>query len=410
MDTDNLTSTECKSPEPSHCPSQEEKEDIKPLKEIGHGSYGKIYKVLYKEKLMAMKYIQKSNTMGVRVLMESYIMSHIKEKYINSSIDIKLDNFGNCQIFQSLALMDVMSFVNKYSVSLPVLKRWIWQLICAIAHLHSRGIIHGDIKASNILLRKEDMVCNLDNLSDVDISLSDFGLSVLILDPIEGTRNYNPQRPSYTPTNRAPEVCKGKSFSYAAEIWALGCTIYEMAYRETLFPLQNRVQEYLSSIDDFCANFTEEGNKIMEKRKIYFRQANIYRNNRWRMKEMSELNNIILSLLKKDEDDRPNIFQIISLPFFSSVRRMEDLPIKMCYPIFDFPLFSHGDNVNKYAKYIKEKYKENGGEIEDENIFSFMAYKILYGSVPPNVLSYTYDMSIKEIEICKKLSFNFYTE
>jgi serine/threonine protein kinase len=557
-----LTSHECKSPEPLNFVE----DDILTLKEIGHGSYGKIYKIMVNNKLMAMKYVKKSPSMGVRVLMESYIMKYLKNKYINSCIDIKLDDFGNCQIFQPLALMDVMSFVRQFVISLPVLKRWIWQLMCAIAHLHSNGIIHGDIKASNILLKKEDMVCNLDNLSDVDILLSDFGLSILILDPIEGTRNFNKQRPSYTPTNRPPEVCKEKSFSYAAEMWALGCTIYEMAYGEPLFPLQTRVQEHIYCIDDFCSHFSTnphsqvstqsnilhsnsqvsrtstqsnilppnsrastqsnilppnsrastqsnillpnsrastqsnilsqmsqmstqsnilpsnsrtstqsnilpsnsqisrtstqsnilppnsrastqsnilsqmsqmsrrdnmpynmgkisnhskmsqtpnmyQNNSVEKGKKVYFRQAHVYNNNRWKDKDMMELNNIIVSLLQRDEDDRPTIFELLSLPFFEDVKRVEDLPEKMCYPVFDFPLFTEDeDHVQKYAKYLKEKFKEHGGLLTNNDVFIFMAYKILYGSLPNNSPPYTYDISIQEIEICKKLSFNFYTE
>jgi serine/threonine protein kinase len=85
------------------------------------------------------------------------------------------------------------------------------EIVCAIAHLHSLGIVYRDLKPENILLDSDGHIC-----------ITDFGLSKQIT-PEEGTHTF-----CGTPEYLAPEVLKGQGHGHAVDWWSLGTLIYEM--------------------------------------------------------------------------------------------------------------------------------------------------------------------------------------
>lgn len=87
-------------------------------------------------------------------------------------------------------------------------------ILLGLSDLHSNSISHGDIKSQNVLIG-----------SDGRAKLADFGASV----SNSGIHNEKSALLSGTPAFMAPEVARGEERGPAADIWALGCTIIEMA-------------------------------------------------------------------------------------------------------------------------------------------------------------------------------------
>ncbi|XP_078150920.1 mitogen-activated protein kinase kinase kinase 18-like isoform X2 [Carex rostrata] len=87
-------------------------------------------------------------------------------------------------------------------------------ILLGLSYLHSNSITHGDIKSQNILIG-----------SDGHAKIADFGAAL----QTGGTCDQKPGQLSGTPAFMAPEVARGEERGPAADIWALGCTVIEMA-------------------------------------------------------------------------------------------------------------------------------------------------------------------------------------
>eukprot|EP01059_Diplonema_ambulator_P010322 TRINITY_DN2031_c1_g1_i2.p1 TRINITY_DN2031_c1_g1~~TRINITY_DN2031_c1_g1_i2.p1 ORF type:complete len:309 (+),score=46.49 TRINITY_DN2031_c1_g1_i2:491-1417(+) len=100
-------------------------------------------------------------------------------------------------------------------IPMDVLSTITHQIVTGLHHLHQKRIIHRDLKPSNILINKDGIV-----------KICDFGVSRQITGgklahTAVGARAY-----------LSPERVRGEGYGQAADIWALGVTIAELALGE----------------------------------------------------------------------------------------------------------------------------------------------------------------------------------
>jgi len=97
------------------------------------------------------------------------------------------------------------------------------QIVEAVAHAHDHGIVHGDIKSSNIMVAPDGRV-----------KILDFGLAVRHV-PLENAaataETTTPPPPSSctgTVPYMAPELLRGRPPDVHSDLWALGVVFFEM--------------------------------------------------------------------------------------------------------------------------------------------------------------------------------------
>ncbi len=109
------------------------------------------------------------------------------------------------------------------------------ELASALDALHEAGIVHRDVKASNVLLR-----------GDVTAMLTDFGLAkgeayTVLTKPgqVMGTLDY-----------LAPELIRGDEASPSSDVYALGCVVYECLTGTTPFGGRSVFQIGIAHLDE----------------------------------------------------------------------------------------------------------------------------------------------------------------
>lgn len=245
--------------------------------------YGDRLKKEYIVKYLPLTHRSSSSIKLNPVLCETFINKTFKSPYLNTAEIVSLQS-GIITLFFNEADGD---FWHVRKRAFPVVKDWITSVVKGIAELHKKRIIHGDIKGSNIIIYENTA------------KLSDFGSSAIIIG--DGDQVFNTKM--YSPQYRAPEVWENNQWGLAADIWALGCTIYEMIYHQPLFKEQDSVEGYYNQLNAW-ANTLQTGNCELEISK------------EWNNPIYMEVNRLIVSMLYVDPRKRPNIFEILLDSFF----------------------------------------------------------------------------------------------
>lgn len=249
------------------------------LKEdIANGHFGLIKKgvnIKTNEKV-AVKVLQKTNlTEEDKILIISEI--EIMKVLNNTPNIIHLLNIyeNNDTLYLVMEYCDggsLLSYLEmkNFNLSEHEAKIIIYNIFFAIAHIHSLGIMHRDIKIENILMKTQYDIQG-------GIRVTDFGFSTP-LGP-----NQTKQDPYGTITYAAPEILEGKPYTSKIDLWSLGVLSYLLL--DGSLPYPGEGVELINQIKTSEPNY----NEMIQKGVSY------------------EAVDFIKSLLQQDESLRPTV-------------------------------------------------------------------------------------------------------
>ncbi|PYR63416.1 MAG: hypothetical protein DMF91_03540 [Acidobacteria bacterium] len=121
------------------------------------------------------------------------------------------------------------AIISRSGLSPYLIARYGAQIADALAHAHERGIIHRDLKTSNVVITPEGRAKVLDfglarRIRGEALSELTRSEKLPVTTTVEGTLHY-----------MAPEVLRGEMADGRADVWALGVVLYEMAAGERPF-------------------------------------------------------------------------------------------------------------------------------------------------------------------------------
>ena len=212
--------------------------------ELGSGTYSHVYLYEWNEKRVALKKITSYYYINDTFLIELSLLTSLSHPNIISLIDafiIQKDSFiGSKSIL-------VMPFADRGNLSIMIKKGYIEteqekksaciQILRAIIYLHGNDILHGDIKAENILVFSEynDVTKSI----ELKYVVSDFGIarSDKCFD------NFGCSE-SFTLPYKSPEILLGRKYEKKADSWALGILFVEIITRVNVIFNRNNNNDF----------------------------------------------------------------------------------------------------------------------------------------------------------------------
>ena len=206
-------------------------------KVLGSGTYGKVYKAKRESdgQSYAVKVVDIS-ALNHREIQDSVneirIMASFTSPFIVRFYEAFCDNKHLYIITEYARLGDLAHLIarrKKRKKPFPetVIWRYFIQLLEGLKVLHSRGVVHRDLKSANILMAAPDL-----------IKIADLGISTVL----HTTQLARTQ--IGTPMYLAPEVWKRKPYDQKCDMWSLGVLLYEMMTFS--YPFQGRTVSELS--------------------------------------------------------------------------------------------------------------------------------------------------------------------
>jgi len=205
--------------------------DVEMLAPLGDGAQARVYKGRCKGsgRLCATKVSHPKPVCVALLEEEATILQRLDHPHI-----AKLLGSGRCPHGPFLAMelchggdmFDVLS--REKRLSERAASRVMRQLLEAVAHMHSRGICHRDLKEENLLVAKPGPV------EELIVKVCDFGIS----QRIDG-----PSRAGLcTPNYAAPEVLAGEEGGKPGDLWSCGVILYSLLCGCVPFDGQSRAE------------------------------------------------------------------------------------------------------------------------------------------------------------------------
>ncbi|XP_038989511.1 probable serine/threonine-protein kinase At1g54610 [Phoenix dactylifera] len=226
-------------------------DSFKKLDKIGQGTYSHVYRArdLETGKIVALKKVRFVNMdpESVRFMAREI---HILRRLDHPNV-IKLEGIVTSRMSCNLYLVfeymehDLAGLTAMPGIKFtePQVKCYMQQLLRGLDHCHSHGVLHRDIKGSNLLIDNNGL-----------LRIGDFGLATI----------FNPEHKQpltsrvVTLWYRPPELLLGAiEYDVAVDLWSAGCILAELLAGKPIMPGRTEVEQ-LHKIFKLCGSPSDE--------------------------------------------------------------------------------------------------------------------------------------------------------
>nr|GMD91695.1 serine/threonine-protein kinase HT1-like [Ipomoea batatas]GMD92957.1 serine/threonine-protein kinase HT1-like [Ipomoea batatas] len=193
------------------------------------GAHSRIYRGIYKQRAVAVKMVRiPTHREETRARLEQQfksevaLLSRLYHPNIVQFIAACKKPPVYCIITEYMSQGTLRMYLNKkepYSLSTETILRLALDISRGMEYLHSQGVIHRDLKSSNLLLNDE-----------MRVKVADFGTSCLETQCHEAKGNMGTYR------WMAPEMIKEKSYTRKVDVYSFGIVLWELT--TSLLPFQ----------------------------------------------------------------------------------------------------------------------------------------------------------------------------
>ena len=217
--------------------------DLKNVIKVAEGSFGTVYRCEYEDRMIAVKvYKSKSNEFEQIFKSALDLAKRIKHpnliscyNYFYDKVDDEVRLISSLEYVKGIHIHMAKNLKNKMKIYLP-------GIVAGLKYLHYNKVIHRDIKAENILINEKDEV----KIIDYDfLKFSDKGIFDC-KNGVSGTLLYT-----------APEIFERKSYTYSADLWSLGVTLYYSLSWEMPFLAKDRTSLKELILSDFTPDYSD---------------------------------------------------------------------------------------------------------------------------------------------------------
>src|SRR5215831_1340177 len=230
--------------------------------ELGRGGMGRVYKAfdLSLNRTVVLKLLDadlgREASSRNRFLREARLASALDHPNICTIHEIAEWQDQHFIAMQYLPGRTLKRVIGSRPVPLDTLLPIAIQVADAIAMAHSRGIVHRDIKSSNIIITPRGQAVILD-----------FGLAKLLIEKetaVSAIETELTQRgvPLGTPSYMSPEQARLERVDHRSDIFSFGVVLYEMATGRLPFKGRSTIETMNSVIHDVQAPATELNDKV----------------------------------------------------------------------------------------------------------------------------------------------------
>lgn len=210
------------------------------ISKLGKGSFGTVYKVKRKtdKKIYVMKQIniaQLDSQMRTAAVNEVKILASLENPYIVKYYDSFIEK-NILNIVMEFCEGGDLANLLKLQGGRPVPESKIWkffiQMCLGLNYIHSKKILHRDIKAMNVFLTKDE-----------EVRIGDLGVAKMMAESANFAHTL-----VGTPYYLSPEMAEEKPYNEKSDVWALGCVLYELCTLRHPFEANNQAALFLKII------------------------------------------------------------------------------------------------------------------------------------------------------------------